>query len=126
VSIDRKYRNCDTALRIACEKGQLKTVEALVQSTEDINVANASGLTPLMTAAYWGHTDIMKLLLQKGADMKKKGPNGISALGNVCQKFVLDAPKAARTAKFLLVNEAPIDAQDDDGNSVSCCREWTP
>jgi len=80
-------------------------------------MANSSGLTPLMTAAFWGHTEIMKLLLQKGADIKKKGPNGTTALGLVCRDIELGIQEAVRSAKLLLENGAPTDAQDDDGDS---------
>ena len=34
----------------------------------DFDKANDNGYTPPSSAAYWGHTEVVKLLLQAGAD----------------------------------------------------------
>ncbi|KAG3239027.1 hypothetical protein PI124_g16026 [Phytophthora idaei] len=51
VEIDHKRRNGDTALRIACERGEVKTVETLLNNpNNDINLTDKDEWTPLMSA----------------------------------------------------------------------------
>lgn len=57
-----------TPLMKACAKGDLKTVNDLVEKGADVNYPHAQfRVTPLMFAAYFGHADVVKLLIAKGA-----------------------------------------------------------
>ena len=57
-------------LHIACQSGNKKIVELLINSGADVNVSNRRGLTPLDIAERDGQTEIIELLRVHGA---KKG-----------------------------------------------------
>jgi len=46
----------------------------------DVNVRDARGITPLMKAAACGRTFMIKSLVENGADLYAKAPNGQTAL----------------------------------------------
>jgi ankyrin repeat protein len=52
---------------------RLKTI--LGQSRVRVNAANAEGFTPLGLAAFFGHLDAVKVLLERGADVNLKPPS---------------------------------------------------
>lgn len=52
---------------------RLKTI--LGQSRVRVNTANPEGFTPLGLAAFFGHVDAVKVLLESGADVNTKGPS---------------------------------------------------
>jgi uncharacterized protein len=52
---------------------RLKTI--LGQSRIRVNVANPEGFTPLGLAAFFGHLDAAKVLLENGADVNLKSPS---------------------------------------------------
>lgn len=62
------------ALFTAVQEGNLSKV-ALLASTENIN-ATFNGDTPLHVAAKLGHTDIIKFLVEKGANVNAVNPTG--------------------------------------------------
>ena len=64
----------DTArsLWAAARTGDLATVEALLQSGLDIDVATEYGSTALAFAADQGHLEIVQLLLQRGAEVDSR------------------------------------------------------
>lgn len=58
-----------TRLQIACDKGKLDTVRALLAAGEiDVNDQDNAGNTPLHEAALNGHLDIVQTLVAHGAD----------------------------------------------------------
>lgn len=65
---------------MAIVKGDLETVKKLIELGEDIN-QRSLGLTPVMYAAKYNRCDILKLLIEKGANLKAKDSNnGFTAL----------------------------------------------
>src|SRR6266540_6078626 len=52
---------------------RLKTI--LGQSRKRVNDANAEGFTPLGLAAFFGHVEAVKVLLEHGADVNAKPPS---------------------------------------------------
>ena len=52
---------------------RLKTI--LGQSRSRVNTANPEGFTPLGLAAFFGHLDAAKVLLEQGADVNVKAPS---------------------------------------------------
>jgi ankyrin repeat protein len=84
-----------TALVFAA--GDARKVEALVACGADVKARTSSGNTPLIAAA--AHTDnlaVVKLLLDKGADLQLANKNNVSPL--VAAVYAGDAP----SVKFLL------------------------
>ena len=65
----------------AISHGDLARVETLLAQGSPADNADAlSGSTPLIDAAFWGHTDIVKTLLAHGANPRAKNAGGSSAL----------------------------------------------
>jgi len=52
---------------------RLKTI--LGQSPVRMNAPNSEGFTPLALAAFFGHLDAVKVLLESGADVNLRGPS---------------------------------------------------
>jgi uncharacterized protein len=72
IDLEAKSGNGDTALMIACFKGNKAAVEALLAKGAEVN---RPGWTPLHYAAANGHNDIIRLLLDKSAYIDAESPN---------------------------------------------------
>jgi ankyrin repeat protein len=64
----------------AIHKGQIQSVNALLDGGAGINRISGDGITPLMMAAGYGYSDIVELLLRRGANPRIAGPDGVRAL----------------------------------------------
>ncbi len=72
--------NGKTALHLAIEYEYPKIVEILAAAIEtDLNRPNNNGATPLIIAVLNGHIEIVKILLDLGADANAKDSNGWTA-----------------------------------------------
>lgn len=69
-----------TALENAVHKDQIESVKALLDGGADPNRTDPNGLTPLMMAAGYGYTPIVKVLLARGADTRLRDGKGSTAL----------------------------------------------
>ena len=79
----------------AIENGEANTVRDLLNAGFDVNTKNDDGDTPLMTACYKGNSEIVKILIDAGADVNACGESGIRALDYAnkieIKKTLLDA-----------------------------------
>lgn len=66
-------------LVVAISKGEIETVKQFIESGTKVN-KKLNGLTPLMHAARYNKVEIIKYLLQKGADRDIKDDQGFTAL----------------------------------------------
>lgn len=75
-----------TAVYVAAEEGAVRAISFLAKHGADIEAADQSGVTPLMAAARAGNTgtgdssEVIKYLLDKGADARRKDKVGKFAL----------------------------------------------
>lgn len=89
----------------------LKAVEALLNSGEDVNGTNAQGNTALHYAVATNNADMVKLLLQHNADMKAQNTKGWSPLSIAEKKNVgniydiLEAKQAKNKAEVKAAEE---------------------
>jgi ankyrin repeat protein len=68
--------NCET-IHEAVKEGNLVDVKRHVNNGADINaMEDKRGWTPLMLATLYGHLDIVKVLVEKGANVSAKGKDG--------------------------------------------------
>lgn len=74
---ERRSRNGDNALMIACYNGNKPAVEALLAKGAAVN---RPGWTPLHYAAASGHNDLVRLLLDRSAHIDAASPNGTTPL----------------------------------------------
>lgn len=65
-----------TPFHLACGRNNFRSVELLFPFVTDINHTNASGCTSLMLAVKAGLDDVIKFLLEKGADPHCKNNEG--------------------------------------------------
>lgn len=72
IDIHARAFNGDTALMIAAFKGNRVAVDALIARGAEVQ---HPGWTPLHYAAMGGHNDIVKLLLDRGAQLDARSPN---------------------------------------------------
>lgn len=77
--IDSQYE----ALRDACERGSMVDVKKYF-TLKYLNCQNPVGGTPIMGAALYGHIDIVKYLIEKGADLNILTSSG----NNILQRAV--------------------------------------
>ena len=64
---------------VSIAKGDIETVKKLIVRGEDVN-AKSNGMTPVMYAAKFNRTDILKLLISQGANLKAKSDKGMTAV----------------------------------------------
>jgi ankyrin repeat protein len=70
----------NNALLDACLKGKTAQVIEALNNDADINCRDRDGNTPMMLAAFDGYSDIVKMLLDKGAKADILNPRGRTAL----------------------------------------------
>lgn len=63
---------------ISIAKGDFETVKKLIELGVDVN-QKSGGMTPAMYAAKYNRTDILELLIAKGANLKVKSDKGMTA-----------------------------------------------
>ena len=134
----------ENELQAAAAKGDISTVNNLLEHGANINAKDAYGYTALMTAAWAGRSEAMKFLLDKGATVNEQNRySGATALmysvnvadnvqlllnsgANVQQKnkygrtalmIAADMSNAA-TVKLLLDHGADVNAKDEDGRTA--------
>ena len=84
--------------------GKVKVVEVLVKYGADVNSVSDTGSTPVRSACFMTHLDIVRLLVSNKADIQKPNHNGGTCLINSVQSVEL--------CKFLLENGADVNAED--------------
>jgi len=75
---NKEYKDA-TPLAIAIVKGDIETVKKFIEYGADID-QKSNGMTPLMIAARYNQVEIIKLLLDKGANYKIMDERGLTAL----------------------------------------------
>jgi len=103
VQDDRSVHNV-TPLWCASVAGKFRVVECLVKNGADVNSMSDTGSTPVRSACFMTHLEIVKLLVTNRADIQKPNFNGGTCLINSVQSVEL--------CEFLLRNGAEVNAQD--------------
>lgn len=108
-----KARDKDEALRMAVFEDDLEWVERLLGEGADINAAKGEyKTTVLMEAAVRGNQGVMRLLLEKGANVNMADQDGWTALmGATVQGLV-------ELVKLLLENGADVSAKNHNGETA--------
>ena len=104
----------DTCLIVAAVLGHTETVRYFVGLPEvDVNhqtaTADAANHTALHLAVFHGHTDVVQVLIDAGADINTNNNAGCSPLHTACESGLLDV------VKMLVKAGAGVRATDDEG-----------
>ena len=79
-------------------------VEVLAKYGADVNSVSDTGSTPVRSACFMTHLEIVRLLVAQNADIQRPNHNGGTCLINSVQSVEL--------CEFLLENGADVNAQD--------------
>jgi ankyrin repeat protein len=111
-------------------------IRFLCEETDQINVANSMGITPLHTAAARSGVQALEYLIEQGADLSALTADGLSVLevamvsysGQVGEsRFISEVPQSPHkewikmrleVVEFLLGLEAPLGEPDESGWTV--------
>ena len=66
--VNQKDQHGDTALTKCARRGHVNVARLLLDAGADVDAQNAGGYSALMLSCYWDHTEMVNLLLSKGAD----------------------------------------------------------
>ena len=85
ININYTDENGNTALHYACDEGNLKIVEILIQANCDTNIKNNNKQTPLHLSTKRGYFDISKMLIESGAILNIYDSEKNSPLHYICK-----------------------------------------
>lgn len=81
----------------ATRAGDCKRLSSLRARGADINTLDMNGYTPLSTAAYMGHTNVVQLLKSWGADFERPNNQGWTALNGAAANGHLEIVKLLKS-----------------------------
>ena len=103
--------NLNKCLFKAVKKGDLKTLQMLIEKGADVNVKDDDGMTPLSIAVWLAHKEDVHFLLENGADVNAKDSDGRTPLTHAT------ANGHAEITKFLIEKGADVNAEDSGGST---------
>jgi hypothetical protein len=108
-----KAEKTQSSLRDAVSKGRDETVKSLIAEGTDVHAINVRGQTPLHLAAMTDNVDVVRMLINGGADIDVADPgNNIRPLHNAATNG------CANVCEFLLKQGADMDAQTASGDTA--------
>ncbi|MDR3055492.1 MAG: ankyrin repeat domain-containing protein [Zoogloeaceae bacterium] len=107
--INARNMHGDSALRLAAYAGRLVIVQRLVEAGAQIEM---EGWTPLIYAAFNGHTEVVEYLLAQGANLNAVSESGMTALMAAARGGYTDL------AKRLVTLGADINLKDSNGRTA--------
>ncbi|XP_046979424.1 myotrophin [Schistocerca americana] len=69
-------------IHYAADYGQGEVISYLVTKGADVNAKDKHGISALLAAIWEGHTDCVRLLLEKGASKEGTAPDGTTYLAS--------------------------------------------
>lgn len=100
----------------ACGKGDVTTVKAILSAnkTLDLSSMDEEGNTPMHFAAVGGHADVVKILIEHGANVEVKSRDGFTPMHSVAQG------DHSKVLELLIEKGAHVDTPNtfDNGNTT--------
>lgn len=111
---DHALQAKNTNLLQAAKVGALETTKELIKDGANVNCADAEGNSPLIFAAFYGHQDCVRLLIDSGADVNQinNWKDKWTALQFAC------ARGHAECVRLLIDSGANIDHVNNKGNTA--------
>ena len=99
-------------------KNNINGMKEAISLGADVNLKNNEWDTALMYTAYWGRTDIARLLIEHGADVNAVDKYGNTALMWACEYGHIEI------VQLLLEYGVDVNGQDKYGNTalINACR----
>ncbi|MEN8207109.1 MAG: ankyrin repeat domain-containing protein [Pseudomonadota bacterium] len=108
-----KTEKTQSSLRNAASKGHDESVKSLIAEGTDVHAINVRGQTPLHLAAMTDNVDVVRMLVDGGADIDVADPgNSIRPLHNAATNG------CTNVCEFLLKHGADMDAQTTKGDTA--------
>ncbi|XP_049880626.1 protein fem-1 homolog A isoform X3 [Pectinophora gossypiella] len=101
---DERSVHTVTPLWCAAVAGRLEVLRVLADAGADVDAGSDSGSTPVRSACFMTHEDVVRFLVARGADIHRPNHNGGTCLINSVQ--------SVRLCTFLLQHGAAVDARD--------------
>jgi ankyrin repeat protein len=95
--------------------GDVTRVEAIAAGANSLDVVSPDGFSPLGYAAYFGHFELLKVLLAAGADCESPSQNPMQARPIRSAAAHRDPAHAVRLSRALLEHGADPNARQQDG-----------
>jgi ankyrin repeat protein len=102
------YEDPNKRLLQASEAGDKTSVESALAAGANVNHRSKQGYTALSLAVCWGWADIVRLLIDQGADVNAPGWENLTPLGMLTQTQV--RPTTGRILRDLLDHKAVLDS----------------
>jgi ankyrin repeat protein len=135
--VARQITPSEMAMLTAAQANDLATVKDLLGKGVDANMRGPDRNTPIMEAAYAGHVEMAKLLLDHGADLSAKKTDGASAtlligdhkdvgalFKNVSQLVDAASSGDMRTLQELIDSGTPVNGLDQNGRAALNEAAW--
>ena len=111
-------------LHDAARNGWIEKVRRLLRSGADVNWATDRGYTPITSASYMGHVEVVKLLLETpGVEMNNAGKEGFTALHSAAKRGNVEVVRALLEVDGIDVNTVnmfgftPLNSAAREGNT---------
>jgi hypothetical protein len=118
VRVNHQTKDGRTALYAACEGGQPKCVQMLLDAGATIDVRRDDRSTPLIAAAYFGRDEVIELLLGAGAKLLPRDSEG-TALENARRQKHTRCIELLEAAMKQRGSQEALDAKDDEVMDLS-------
>jgi ankyrin repeat protein len=104
----------DAAVTQAAMEGKMSVIKQAIADGNALSAVNFEGFSALHTAAFGGHLEIVKLLLENGAaaDQRSEGNKSMTALHTAAYNGHTEV------VRFLLDKGIPVDDRDGEGKSA--------
>lgn len=99
------------SLCVAARKGEVRTIQRLLENGASINGRDQHGWTALHRASFKGRIEVVKALIENGIDINAKDEDGYSALHCAVESGHVDV------AELLVKKGADIDSRTNKGVS---------
>lgn len=114
----------DIFLEACGREGKLEEVLALLDDGQSPNVCNHLGYTPLMSAARSYQVEIVRLLLERGADSSASAKDGWTSLHSAVGEAASVPEDQEKCVVLLIEAKANIDAITDTGITPLMNAAW--